>query len=59
VPDNQASVRLVEHLGERLEGRTVVAGTEYLVYGIERTEEPDHHLEFDEGTPPLRVECPA
>lgn len=35
-PDNHASIRLVERLGERLEGRTVVAGTDYLVYGIER-----------------------
>ena len=35
-PDNHASIRLVERLGERLEGRTVLAGTEYLVYGIER-----------------------
>ena len=35
-PHNHASIRLVERLGERLEGRTVLAGTEYLVYGIER-----------------------
>jgi RimJ/RimL family protein N-acetyltransferase len=35
-PDNQASIRLVERLGERLEGRTLLAGTDYLVYGIER-----------------------
>ena len=37
-PENHASIRLVERLGERLEGRTVLAGTEYLVYGIGREE---------------------
>jgi RimJ/RimL family protein N-acetyltransferase len=35
-PGNHPSLRLVERLGERLEGRTVVLGTEYLVYGIGR-----------------------
>jgi len=35
-PENGASIRLVERLGERLEGRTVLAGTEYLVFGIGR-----------------------
>lgn len=35
-PDNRASIRLVERLGERLQGRTLLAGTEYLVYGIGR-----------------------
>jgi RimJ/RimL family protein N-acetyltransferase len=33
-PDNHASLRLVERLGESLEGRTVLMSTEYLVYGI-------------------------
>ena len=35
-PENHASVRLVERLGESLEGRTVVGDTGYLVYGIGR-----------------------
>lgn len=35
-PENHASIRLVERLGERLEGRTVLMGVEYLVYGIGR-----------------------
>lgn len=35
-PDNRASIRLVERLGEGLQGRTELQGTEYLVYGMER-----------------------
>jgi RimJ/RimL family protein N-acetyltransferase len=35
-PGNQASIRLVERLGESLEGRTVLMGTEYLIYGMGR-----------------------
>jgi RimJ/RimL family protein N-acetyltransferase len=35
-PDNHALIRLVERLGERLEGRTAATGTDHLVYGIER-----------------------
>ena len=35
-PDNVASVRVAERLGERLEGRTELFGAEALVYGISR-----------------------
>ncbi len=35
-PENEASVRVAERLGERLEGRTVLQGQEALVYGIDR-----------------------
>lgn len=48
-PDNHASIRLVERLGERLEGRTVVAGTDYLVYGIERERWGPHLRPQPEG----------
>jgi RimJ/RimL family protein N-acetyltransferase len=36
-PINQASIRVAERLGERLEGMSVVAGVEYLTYGIDRS----------------------
>lgn len=35
-PENRASIRLVERLGESLQGRTEMGGTKYLVYGIDR-----------------------
>jgi len=35
-PDNGASIRVAERLGERLEGRTELFGHEVLVYGIDR-----------------------
>jgi RimJ/RimL family protein N-acetyltransferase len=35
-PENQASLRVAERLGESLQGRTQVAGKEFLVYGIDR-----------------------
>lgn len=35
-PLNQASIRVAERLGERLQGRTEIQGREHLVYGIER-----------------------
>jgi RimJ/RimL family protein N-acetyltransferase len=35
-PANAASIRVAERLGETLEGRTVLFGTEALVYGISR-----------------------
>lgn len=35
-PENQASIRVAERLGERLEGRVEVLGREHLVYGLER-----------------------
>ncbi len=35
-PENHSSVRLIERLGETLQGQTAVLGTEYLVYGIDR-----------------------
>ncbi len=33
-PENAASIRVAERLGERLEGRTELMGNEVLVYGI-------------------------
>jgi RimJ/RimL family protein N-acetyltransferase len=35
-PANQASIRVAERLGQRLEGRTDLFGHEALVYGIDR-----------------------
>lgn len=35
-PENLASIRVAERIGERLQGRTTVAGTEFLLYGIDR-----------------------
>ena len=35
-PENQASIRLAERLGERLQGRVEVLGREHLIYGVER-----------------------
>lgn len=35
-PENRASIRVAERLGESLEGRTELLGKEYLVYGIDR-----------------------
>ena len=35
-PDNAASIRLAERIGETLEGRTQLFGHEALVYGIQR-----------------------
>ena len=35
-PENRASIRVAEHLGEKLEGRTELFGHEVLVYGIDR-----------------------
>ena len=35
-PDNRASIRVAERLGERLERRTELFGHEALVYGIDR-----------------------
>jgi len=37
-PQNAASIRVAERLGERLQGRITVAGDEALVYGISRAE---------------------
>ena len=37
-PDNQASIRVAERLGERLEGETRIRGIAVLVYGIQRPE---------------------
>lgn len=36
-PINGASIRVAERLGERLEGRSLIAGVEYLTYGIDRS----------------------
>ena len=35
-PENRASIRLAERLGESLQGRTEILGKEHLVYGIDR-----------------------
>jgi RimJ/RimL family protein N-acetyltransferase len=35
-PENQASIRLAERLGESLQGRAEILGKEHLVYGIDR-----------------------
>lgn len=35
-PENRRSIRVVERLGERLEGRTDLLGREMLLYGIDR-----------------------
>ena len=35
-PENQASVRVAERIGEKVEGRTQLLGTDVLVYGIDR-----------------------
>ena len=35
-PDNHASIRVAERLGESLEGRTLLLGHEVLVYGVRR-----------------------
>ena len=44
-PENLVSIRLVQRLGESLEGRSVVLGTDYLVYGIDR-ESYDRRVEL-------------
>ena len=36
-PDNKPSIRVAERLGEKLEGRTEVAGHDVLIYGIDRS----------------------
>jgi len=35
-PENHASIRVAERIGETVEGRTQLLGTEVLVYGIDR-----------------------
>jgi RimJ/RimL family protein N-acetyltransferase len=35
-PDNKASIRVAERLGEKVEGTTPLLGNEVLIYGIER-----------------------
>lgn len=35
-PENEASIRVAERIGETVEGRTQLLGTEVLVYGINR-----------------------
>lgn len=35
-PQNQASIRVAERLGESLQGHSDLKGTDYLVYGIDR-----------------------
>ena len=36
--ENEASIRVAERLGERLEGKAEIFGIEHLVYGIDRVE---------------------
>jgi len=36
-PENKASIRVAEKLGEKLEGRTEVGGMPALIYGIDRS----------------------
>jgi|SRR5205823_8591765 len=36
-PNNLASIKVAERLGEKLQGRTEVFGQEVLIYGIDRT----------------------
>jgi RimJ/RimL family protein N-acetyltransferase len=36
IPENVASIRVAERLGERLEGRTEIMGRDALIYGIDR-----------------------
>jgi RimJ/RimL family protein N-acetyltransferase len=35
-PDNKASIRVAERLGEKLEGKTELFGNDLLIYGIDR-----------------------
>jgi RimJ/RimL family protein N-acetyltransferase len=35
-PDNKASIRVAERLGEKIEGKTELLGHEVLIYGIDR-----------------------
>ena len=35
-PDNRASIRVAERLGEKLEGKTQLLGHDVLIYGIDR-----------------------
>jgi RimJ/RimL family protein N-acetyltransferase len=35
-PDNKASIRVAERLGEKLEGNTELLGHDVLIYGIDR-----------------------
>ena len=37
-PENRASIRVAERIGEALQGRVEVLRTEHLVYGIDRQE---------------------
>lgn len=46
-PENEASVRVAERIGERLEGSTEVAGQVALVYGVDRRP-------WQRGSRPLR-----
>jgi len=40
-PENLASIRVAEQLGEKREGQTEILGTEVLIYGIHREEWAD------------------
>jgi RimJ/RimL family protein N-acetyltransferase len=35
-PDNKGSIRVAERLGEKIEGKTSIFGTEVLIYGIRK-----------------------
>jgi len=36
-PENKASIRVAERLGEKVEGKTELVGNELLIYGIDRS----------------------
>ncbi len=40
-PENKASIRVAERLGEKVEGKTELMGTEVLIYGIDRNSAAD------------------
>src|SRR4029453_18661253 len=58
-PENTASIRVAEKLGERLEGCSGVLGVESLVYGIRRTIWASSALKFhfSWGRPPSTTQA--
>jgi len=43
-PQNKASIRVAEKLGEALEGETEIADMPALIYGISKSKTADHIL---------------
>lgn len=65
-PENQASIRVAERLGETLQGRTEMMGQERLVYGIDRESyaaqvetAPSIMSSLPGGAPDLHTHLPA